>query len=1004
MIIKKLFPLVFAMLFAVAPAFSQTVVKDREAFAKLSDSLDTYLEPLASIVVRVGVDSAVIDGKNINIHLNKLTSDYYFRDNTVKDIYNIVNTLLPDEYKGMNVTVSANGSTLQELASKFYSENYKMPAKPKKVKKVKNPAPVLVQNVSRPYDINYGLNGRHLALWQSHGWYYEQSLERWEWQRARILQTVEDLYTQSYVVPFLVPMLENAGANVLLPRERDINTYEYIIDNDKLMGGYDELSGAKAWSSGEGGFANPQKSYLHGENPFTMGTYRVAEGVVAKGKKQPVESVAKWIPHAQFYGKECAVYVSYKTLPNSTESALYTVKHSGGETQFKVNQKMGGGTWIYLGSFKFSNFSDNEGVYLSNLSTKDGVAVTADAVKFGGGMGNIARKPTQERSYNVEAVTSGYPRFTEGARYWLQWAGFADSIYSYTNLKNDYTDDYMCRGRWVNALIGGSKVKPDAPGYNIPIDMSFAFHTDAGTFPDDSIVGTLAIYTRYSNGSDKYPNGKSRMGAREMTDIIQTQIVDDVRATFEPKWSRRGLWDRSYAESRTPDVPSMLLEHLSHQNFADMTYGLDPAYRFVVSRAIYKGILKYLSMDSGLPYNVQPLPVKNFSAEFEGNESVKLQWSPVYDSMEPTADPTAYVVYTMKNGTSYDNGVVVKDTSVVLPIMPNVIYSYKVVAINDGGASFPSEELSVGLSSAAVTAGKKPVMIVNGFERVAGPAVFEKNDSTFAGFNNIKDRGVPYKADWSYIGDMHEFRREVPWMDDDAPGFGASYSDYEDRVVAGNTFNYPYVHGKAIMHNGYSFVSSSVGAVKAGKVDMNNYRIVDMIMGKQGKTVVGRGVYGYKYEVFPKQLQKEIREFCEAGGNLLVSGANIATDLFDAPGVTEEDMNFAKDVLKYKWMTEYASKSGEIKPVANPYLKLRGLRFNQILNDMIYCVESPDALVPACKEAYTICRYSDNNISAGVAYKGDYKTVCLGFPIETADTFDVVKNRLFGSILKFFEE
>ena len=105
------------MLFAVAPAFSQTVVKDREAFAKLSDSLDTYLEPLASIVVRVGVDSAVIDGKNINIHLNKLTSDYYFRDNTVKDIYNIVNTLLPDKYKGMNVTVSANGSTLQELAS-----------------------------------------------------------------------------------------------------------------------------------------------------------------------------------------------------------------------------------------------------------------------------------------------------------------------------------------------------------------------------------------------------------------------------------------------------------------------------------------------------------------------------------------------------------------------------------------------------------------------------------------------------------------------------------------------------------------------------------------------------------------------------------------------------------------------------------------------------------------------------------------------------------------------
>ena len=1001
MFVKKLFSAAAALMFVATAAFSQTVVKDREVFAKLSDSLDAYLEPVASIVVNVRVDSAVINGKTLDLHLSNRTSDYFFRDNTVKDIYSIAKELLPDEYKGMELTIHANGSTLQELASKFYSDAYKMLAKPKKVKKSKNPVPVLVQNTSLPYEVTYGLNGRHLALWQSHGWYYEQSLERWEWQRARILQTVEDLYTQSYVVPFLVPMLENAGANVLLPRERDINTFEFVVDNDKLMGGYEESHGSKQWERGDSGFANTKKFYVQGENPFTMGTYRVVEGVVAKGKKQPVESVAKWIPSKYFMDKECAVYVSYKTLPNSTEAALYTVKHKGGETQFKVNQKMGGSTWIYLGTFKFSNNSNVEGVYLTNLSTKEGVVVTADAVKFGGGMGNIARKPSQERPYNVKAVTSGYPRFTEGARYWLQWAGFVDSIYSYTNFKNDYTDDYMSRGRWVNALIGGSKVKPDAPGYNIPVDMSFAFHTDAGTFPNDSIVGTLAIYTRYSNGSDKFPNGKSRMGSRELTDIVQTEIVNDVRATFEPKWSRRGLWDRSYAESRTPEVPAMLLEHLSHQNFADMTYGLDPAYRFVVSRAIYKGILKYLSMDSGLPYTVQPLPVKNFAAELEGNNSVKLSWSPVSDPSEPTAEPTAYVVYTMKNGTAFDNGVLVKDTTAVFPISPDCIYSYKVVAVNDGGASFPSEELSVGVSSAAVTAGKLPVMIVNGFERVAGPAVFEKNDSTFAGFNNIKDRGVAYKADWSYIGDMHEFRREVPWMDDDAPGFGASYSDYETKVIAGNTFDYPYVHGNAIMKNGYSFVSSSVGAVKAGKVDMNNYKIVDMIMGKQGKTVVGRGVYGHKFEVFPVELQKEIREFCEAGGNLLVSGSNIATDLFDAPGVTEEGMNFAKDVLKYKWMTEYATKSGKVVSVANPYVKTSPVvHFPQYLNNVTYSVESPDALVPSCKEAYTIFRYADNNISAGVAYKGDYKTVCLGFPLEIASN----GNKVISDILKFFEQ
>lgn len=45
---------------------------------------------------------------------------------------------------------------------------------------------------------------------------------------------------------------------------------------------------------------------------------------------------------------------------------------------------------------------------------------------------------------------SGYPRFTEGARYWLQYAGFPDTVYTQSKGVNDYTDDYKSRGVWVN--------------------------------------------------------------------------------------------------------------------------------------------------------------------------------------------------------------------------------------------------------------------------------------------------------------------------------------------------------------------------------------------------------------------------------------------------------------------------------------------------------------------------------------------------------------------------
>ena len=59
---------------------------------------------------------------------------------------------------------------------------------------------------------------------------------------------------------YLLPMLENAGANVFTPRERDTQKQEVIVDNDGCLTGrsvYTENSGDKLWSQGEGqGFAH----------------------------------------------------------------------------------------------------------------------------------------------------------------------------------------------------------------------------------------------------------------------------------------------------------------------------------------------------------------------------------------------------------------------------------------------------------------------------------------------------------------------------------------------------------------------------------------------------------------------------------------------------------------------------------------------------------------------------------------------------------------------------
>ena len=77
-----------------------------------------------------------------------------------------------------------------------------------------------------------------------------------------------------------------------------------------------------------------------------------------------------------------------------------------------------------------------------------------------------------------------------------------------------------------------------------------------------------------------------------MVDLIQTQIVEDIRTQWDPEWTTRHVWNRSYSESRIPEVPAMILEMFSHQNFNDMKYALDPRFRFTMSRAIYKGIFE----------------------------------------------------------------------------------------------------------------------------------------------------------------------------------------------------------------------------------------------------------------------------------------------------------------------------------------------------------------------------------------------------------------------------
>ncbi len=931
----------------------------------------------------VRVDAVKASRSRVRVFTSIGMSYYPFREENTQAIYDSVRVILPREFAKARIELYTDRREIRELIPMAY--------RTRPVRKKDRPIPFvnraerpLVTPLSTAVNPTQGLAGRHIALWQSHGRYFDQAENRWRWQRSKLWQTCEDLYTQSYVLPYLVPMLERAGACVLLPRERDVQLHEVLADNDAP----EQYREEGAWQPGGVGFAHLQEVYRTGENPFRDGTTRQARTVTDGPLSRAVWRAV--IPERGEY----AVYVSYETTAQSADDAHYTVHHLGGGSSYAVNQTMGGGTWIYLGRFPFEA-GEQEVVSLTNRSRKAGRTVSADAVKIGGGYGNVARSVRDSlRRPGVEYAeeTSGYPRFCEGARYWLQWAGFDEAVYTPKAGRDDYKDDFMSRAHWVNALMGGSERLPDSAGLRIPVDLALAFHSDAGVREGDGIVGTLGIFfTRDNDGH--FAGGADRYRSRDLTDIVMTQIVSDIRRTFEPSWSRRGLWNRSYYEARVPGAPTMLLELLSHQNFADMRYGSDPRFKFLVSRAVYKGILRYVSSQYGLPYVVQPLPVEAFAAEFTDDDRVKLRWSPVMDSLETTAAPTGYVVYTRADDGGFDAGRYVDEPRLLTDAEPGRIYSYRVTAVNEGGESFPSETLAV----CRMPEEKGRVLIVNGFDRISAPPSM-RSDS-LAGFRTELDGGVADRQDISFIGAQHVFDLAQSRCTVDSLALGACRSDYETDVIGGNTFDYPFLHGRSVAAAGYSFCSASLKAVERGTTALEAYPAVDLILGKQRTTTLGRGVNGPAFATFSPELQNRLRRYLADGGALFASGSYVMTDLWDDT-LPEEGRAFAREVLRCTADGNVAALRGRVRVVASHAGIARGeYRFNTAYDRDRYRVERADALRPA-PGAFAVMRYVDGGRTAAVACDAKGRTFVAGFPFE-AVTDDGERDRLMRDVLGF---
>lgn len=383
------------------------------------------------------------------------------------------------------------------------------------------------------------LSGKRIAVSPGHGYYWHSTLG-WTTQRGVIDGLVEDIHTAEICNRYLIPFLQNMGADIVMCREHGEQDVDSVINDDVGAPAYTETGG---WStSASSGYLNSGYRFAS-SNPSGETATATWQLPITKDGLYPV-------------------YAWFRASSNRTPEANYRVHHTGGVATVIIDQTQDNLTWAHLGNFWFAAASGAR-IELSNLSPSPGVVI-ADAMRLGGGVGSIVRGPS----------TSNQARWREAARYWAQFSGAPSSVYNSVASGQDNSDDVTARPRfaeWRGA------------------DAFLSVHTDAGG-------GSGTSTFTYSGGATA--------GSTTLSQTVHTQIIADLRNNWDASWTDRGQLQANFGELRLlSTMPGILCELAFHDTPGSLDHNSihDPKFRYLVARAYARGVLRYFSPTAVFP-------------------------------------------------------------------------------------------------------------------------------------------------------------------------------------------------------------------------------------------------------------------------------------------------------------------------------------------------------------------------------------------------------------------
>ena len=185
------------LLIVLLGMISQACMTQSELLVKKADKASREFAAKASkgTVYKFKSDTVIVDQptKKVKLVMNENFAYIPFRlENTLQYI-DWFKESLGRRFRSYSVSIESMGKEIRELIPNYYRDQT-VASDPGRLSQPTQPRIPIVHNISGGIHFAEGLSNRNIALWHSHGWYYQNTLDRWGWQRPRLFNPFQDTH------------------------------------------------------------------------------------------------------------------------------------------------------------------------------------------------------------------------------------------------------------------------------------------------------------------------------------------------------------------------------------------------------------------------------------------------------------------------------------------------------------------------------------------------------------------------------------------------------------------------------------------------------------------------------------------------------------------------------------------------------------------------------------------------------------------------------------------